>query len=97
MMPTREEQMKHAIESAKTRYRGLLLTPEVYHALGETIAFGGGGAKFVLKQQPGREVWEVVYQNKRLTAVYDTGRCNIVTFLPNGNCVPGQKTGRDRR
>ena len=95
-MPSREEQRKHAIEACARRYKGLVLTMEAYAVLCESIAYGGAGApRFVLQQEPGREVWEVRYQDRKLTAVYDTRRCNIVTFLPNGNMVPGQKTGRE--
>lgn len=93
--PPPDEQMRHAIEAAARRYRGLLLTPEVYRQLCQDIT--EGGATFVLQQEPGREVWKVTHLGKKLTAVYDTRRRNIVTFLPNGNCVPGQRTGHDRR
>jgi hypothetical protein len=94
-MPPPDVQMAHAIEAAARRYRGLQITTEAYRSLCEDIAYGG--ASFVLSQEPGREVWEVLHQGKKLTAVFDTRRRNIVTFLPNGNCVPGQRTGRDRR
>jgi hypothetical protein len=94
-MPSREEQQAHAIRQAAARYRGLPLTPAAYQELCEQVQYGG--AQFVLSQEPGREVWEVQHQGKKLTAVYDTRRQNIVTFLPNGNIVPGQRTGRDRR
>jgi hypothetical protein len=94
-MPSYQEQRHHAITQAAIRYRGLKLNELEYQNLCNAIAYGD--ARYVLSQNPGREVWEVQHGGKKLTAVFDTRRKNIVTFLPNGNIVPGQMTGRDRR
>jgi hypothetical protein len=88
MMPSRERQRQHAIENVARRYHRQM-TPAQYNLLCQDIDVGN--AKLVLCQDPGREVWEVAFQGVRLTAVFDTFRRNIVTFLPRG-IVPGQKS-----